>query len=71
MHSLSAQEEIQLRGNLQIINSGSPNPSILNRTDFEFANIGGGSKTYTFVIENIGNAPLMINSINLTGDFSF
>ena len=70
VHSLSAQEEIQLRGNLQIINSGSPNPSILNRTDFEFANIGGGSKTYTFVIENIGNAPLMINSINLTGDFS-
>lgn len=65
-----AQEEINLLGNSFSISDGDITPDFSDRTDFDFAIIGGGTKTYTFAIENLGTSDLTINSILGTGDFS-
>ncbi|MCP4438784.1 MAG: choice-of-anchor D domain-containing protein [Aureispira sp.] len=64
------QAEIEVLGNIQEITDGDLTPSLLDRTDFEFAIIGGGAKVHTFIVKNTGTADLLINSITGTGDFT-
>jgi hypothetical protein len=66
---IKAQEEIKVRGNLRDILDGDMTPTLLDRTDFDFA-ITGGSVVRTFTILNEGNSPLVVNSIVGSGDFS-
>jgi hypothetical protein len=66
----NAQEEINITGNTFSISDGDLSPAFNDKTDFDFAIIGGGSKTHTFTIENLGTSDLTINSITGTGDFT-
>ena len=63
------QEEINVVGNIQSIIDGDISPSLTDRTDFDFALLGG-SKTNTYTIENTGSSSLTINNITGSGDFS-
>jgi hypothetical protein len=65
-----AQEEINIVGNVSNILNGDMTPSLLDRTDFDFALVGGGSVTRTFIIENLGTSDLTVSSISGTGDFT-
>lgn len=64
-----AQAEINVVGNIQNIVDGDISPSLADRTDFDFAIIGGGKVVHTFTIQNVGNSPLTLMSIAGTTHF--
>lgn len=59
-------QEINLLGNGEAIASGDITPSATDGTDFDLVTIGS-PQTNTFTIENLGEADLDINSINVSG----
>lgn len=69
--------EINLNGNGNSIVSGDVTPSLSDNTDFGSQSVCAGSVTRLFVIENNGNANLIlpVGSVTITGpnasDFSF
>lgn len=66
--------EINVRGNGLNISSGDTTPDNYDNTFFGTTLVDGGTIDKTFVIENVGNLPLSINSVTITGanasDFS-
>ena len=66
--------EINVRGNGLNISSGDTTPDNYDNTFFGTTLVDGGTIDKTFVIENVGNLPLSINGVTITGtnasDFS-
>ncbi|RYH72941.1 choice-of-anchor D domain-containing protein [Flavobacteriaceae bacterium 144Ye] len=61
--AVSPAQEIEISGNGNIISDGDTSPSTIDNTDYGNVNFPGGSKTNTFIIENLGGS----NTLNLTG----
>ena len=55
--------EIEVKGNGTLIADGDDTPSFSDDTDFGEQNVGSGSVTHTFTIENSGDAELTISEI--------
>jgi len=59
--------EINVRGNGLNISSGDITPDNYDNTFFGTTVVDGGTIDKTFVIENVGNLPLSINGVTITG----
>ncbi len=59
--------EINVRGNGLNISSGDITPDAYDNTFFGTTVVDGGTIDKTFVIENVGNLPLSINGVTITG----
>ena len=69
------EPRMSVTGNGQTIPDGDPLPSPGDHTDFGTTDVGDGSVTHTFTIENVGTAPLSIAGLQFfggeSGDFTF
>jgi len=59
--------EINVKGNSITITDGSSTPSSANHTSFGTVAAASGTIVRTFTIENLGDSPLNISAINLSG----
>jgi hypothetical protein len=59
--------EIEVRGNGAVIATGDSTPSAADHTDFGKVNPANGTRNRTFTVANIGNAPLTVESVMVTG----
>jgi len=62
--NVSGNPEISVEGNNIEIPDGETTPSTDDNTDFGNVEVDGGTQAYNFVIKNLGNVNLTINSIS-------